>query len=65
MIPVRLDDGMPVYCATCREVVRWEMIARGRLFREVNGARVFRTRCGCGSVNRDQNGKLIAARVRR
>jgi hypothetical protein len=47
-------------CLTCKREIGWETIQGMRLYREIDGVKVYRTRCGCGDVERDGKGRVLA-----
>ena len=48
---------MPVNCKVCKLPMGWESIQGIRLFREVDGRKVYRVRCGCGERQVDTKGR--------
>jgi hypothetical protein len=51
-------------CRKCKQVIQWEQLGGMRLMHPVQRRSgenliVYRTRCGCGDVNRDNKGRKI------
>jgi hypothetical protein len=45
-------NSLPTTCSGCGECILYETVARTRVYRVVGSFRVYRSRCGCGNIDR-------------
>lgn len=46
-------------CTTCGKRIQWETLAGMRLYTRTRRGKTYTTRCGCGRVERDADGRRV------